>query len=93
MFGALRAAAVAVAAVVGRRSRMMLGRPEAAMSWPDWNFGRCAMVRIETMAVSSDAMIGDVEGAFESHAEAAVPRVAVADIAVVGLEFEVDIAG
>jgi hypothetical protein len=51
------------------------------------------MVRIETMAVSSDAMIGDVEGAFESHAEAAVPRVAVADIAVVGLEFEVDIAG
>jgi len=82
MSEALRAAAVA--AVVGPRSRRMLGRPEVeVMLSLGWNFGRCAMAR-------SDAMIGGAAGAFESHAGAVVLRGAVAaDIAVVGVEVDV----
>lgn len=75
MFGALRAAAVAV---VGPRSRRMLGRLEVeAMLSLGWSSVKCAMAR-------SDAMTGGAAVAFASHAGAAVLRVAVAaDIAAV----------
>lgn len=75
MSEALRAAAVA--AVVGRRSRKMLDQPGEVMLSLGWSFGRCVMVRIERMAVSSGAMTDGAEGAFESRVGAAAPRVAV----------------
>jgi len=88
MSEALRAAAAAV----GRRSKRMPGRLEAAILL-GWSFARCATARTGMMAVSSGAMIGGVEGAFVSRAEANVLRVVVADdIAAVVLGIEVDIA-
>jgi len=82
--GALRAAVVAA---VGRRSKRMLGLLEAVRLSLGWSFGRYAMGRIGTMAVSSDAMIGGAEEAFESRAGVAALRVAVAaGTAVVGVE-------
>jgi hypothetical protein len=82
------------AAVVGRHSRKTLGRREGATRSLGWSFARCAMERIEMRAVSSDAMTGGVEGAFESHVEAAGARaVVVADIvAVIDLEAGADTA-
>lgn len=76
MSGVLRAAAVA--AVVGRRSRMMLGRRAGVRRWLGWSFGRCETARIETMAASSGAMTGDAEGASESRVAAAGYRAVVA---------------
>jgi hypothetical protein len=83
---------VAAAAVVGRRSRMMLGLLEGVILL-GWSFGRCAKERIGMTAVSSGAMIGGVEEAFVSRAEAKVLRVVVAaDIAAVVLGIEMGIA-
>jgi hypothetical protein len=89
MSGELRAA-VAAAVVVGRRSRKMLGPREGAMRSLGWSFARCAMVRIEMRAVSSGVMTGGVEGASESHVEAAGARAVVAAgiVAVEDLEAE-----
>lgn len=74
--GGLRAAV----AVVRRSRRTLKGRPVVGMTWPDWSFGKFAMVRIGMRAASSGAKIGGAEAAFEMDAEVAVLRV----VAVVG---------